>query len=130
MCGFDWEENTCSLCAIYRPGPRGDERLIAHRNEQRFELGLDLYRDPPDRARLREERARRIEVGEHPGPLVCVCDRCGRNFCPWGNRPEPRCRPCNDQVWLYDEGWTRTRAFRSVDVRSGRALWAPEEDER
>lgn len=127
MCRFDWENNTCSLCAVYRPGPFGDERLIAHRNTARFELGLDLYRDPADRDRLREERTRRIEAGTHPGELVCVCGRCGREFHPWFDHSEPWCGPCRDQRWTYDEDWVRTRAFRTADLRSGRALWAPQD---
>ena len=105
-----WDSCTCSLCSVFKPGHHGDERLIADRNEQRFELSLSLYRGGEDRHWLRAERQRRIASGEHPGELICVCLRCKREFSPWHGREELRCPECVDARWALDEDGVRTRA--------------------
>jgi hypothetical protein len=119
---YEFDLPECNICALYRPGRRGDERLIRLRNEERFELGLDLYRDDPaERQRLREERSRRIRTGEHPGNLLCECKRCGRTFSPWHDRPERWCGPCHRQRWLFDEDLVRTHAYELGEQSRERA---------
>jgi hypothetical protein len=54
--------------------------------------------------------------GEHPGDLVCTCQRRGRDFKPWHPRTELWCSACVEQRWAFDEEWTRTRAFKRATM--------------